>query len=200
MIERQWSKDYDAAIRESAGFFLFLRADDIVDNLLIPEADQILEAMGSEETEEAASGERNSASASQDIGSHHIEVDWTAKKMATQVKIVELLQFHIDCLLAANKCARFVIIISAWDRSQGYRSPVEFVTRRLPFLDQFLRSNSDAVEFKIFGISGQGGCIDTEKERQALLKCLSPLSRIIAVNDDNNKCEIIDPVKWLLQW
>lgn len=186
---RQWKKDYEQLVLEAAGLFLFIHPNGIIDSQLIGEADKLIDELITEESVVADEDVTYPSEAS---------TQWDIEEMGTQVKLVELLQLHID-YIRPNQMPRVVIIVSAWDLvKKQYSSPAEFVRRRLPLLDQYLLSNSDMVPSTLFGISAQGG--DLLNDKTTLLKNISPADRIIVKDKTNNEAEMTAPIKWLMMY
>ena len=60
---------------------------------------------------------------------------------------------------------RIAVVVSAWDLVETLQdkggvprlAPREWLRTELPLLDQFLSSNADAIVFRVFGVSAQGG-------------------------------------------
>ncbi len=62
---------------------------------------------------------------------------------------------------------RIAIVLSAWDKvEEEGQSPERFVGERLPLLKQYLDSGADGWQWKVYGVSAQGG--DYEKENEPL--------------------------------
>lgn len=184
---RQWKKNYEQLVLQAAGLFLFIHPSAIIDSQLIGEADKLLGELIPEEPIVANEYVTKTSDAA---------TQWDIEEMGTQVKLVELLQLHID-YIRPNQMPRVVIIVSAWDLVENqYRSPEEFVKRRLPLLDQYLLSNSDLVPSTLFGISAQGGDLLSDKTK--LLKNIRPADRIKVRDKTNNESEITAPIKWLM--
>ena len=164
---------------------MFIHPSAIIDSQLIGEAEKLLQELNPEEPIEANDDVTSEAS-----------TQWNVEEMGTQVKIVELLQLHID-YIRPNRTPRVVIIVSAWDLMKNqYSSPEEFVKQRLPLLDQYLLSNSDIVPSTFFGISAQGG--DLLNDKTTLLNNIRPADRIIVKDKTNNDSEMTAPIKWLM--
>jgi GTPase SAR1 family protein len=185
LIHRQWKKDYEELILQSTGLFLFIHPNGIIDSPLIGEAEELLQELGEEETTDTIENTTEETTPS-----------WNFEELSTQVRIVELLQLHIDCMQPSH-APRVAIIVSAWDLvSDQYDSPEAFVKKRLPLLDQYLASNSDIVLSTFFGVSAQGGDLPSKKKN--LLKNIKPADRIIVKDRGNNASELTAPIRWLM--
>ncbi len=122
-------------------------------------------------------------------------VSFSPAKVPTQVKLVEILQ-----LLAKNpfgtQSKRLGVCLSAWDLAEGDgKTPEMYLTSYLPLLDQYLGSKTDYQDFKVFGISAQGG--DFESDVDVLRDIPVPSNRIKLVVGTNSSHDLTLPLKWL---
>jgi hypothetical protein len=122
---------------------------------------------------------------------------WDPAIAPTQVILVDLLQSLLR-RMRTDAAFRLAIVVSAWDVVSGDRLPPdEWVRNRLPLLSQYLASNADFLQFKIFGISAQGGSLT--KDRDRLLQIASPSNRVLVVCGTDSSADISWPVRWLLE-
>ena len=83
------------------------------------------------------------------------------------------------------------------DGDTSKKHPKLWLENELPLLNQFLESNRDLLEFKIFGISAQGGDYDGDKDK--LQEEIHPSKRIIVQKETGEiSSDISLPIKWLL--
>lgn len=112
----------------------------------------------------------------------------------TQVILVEVLQFAEQL----RPLRRISIVLSAWDqvrKSSVRDTPETWLKRELPLLWQFLQRNPGQLEFRIFGVSAQGGDYDQDFD---LLSEMSPALRPKAFDARGDELdELIAPLKWL---
>ncbi len=94
-----------------------------------------------------------------------------------------------------DKTFKVAVIISAWDVIQETITPKQWIEKRTPLLDQYLKANSDLIDYEVFGVSAQGG--DIEKDKDSLLDKNEPYERIIAKDSDNNDISICEPIIWI---
>lgn len=95
-------------------------------------------------------------------------IEGTLEKQAqiTQSDLVELLQ----CVMfLAKKRSRINFVVSAWDSvekrlSPSDRTPVKCLEKILPLFSQFLQTNYDKIDGKIWGVSAQGFDFTNEDE------------------------------------
>lgn len=185
--DRQWSAAYDALVRRSEGALLFVHPDVVCEPYTIADAHRLL----------TAAGEEDAAAA--------IEADgptepWDSEKAAPQVQLVDLLQF-LDLRMPPDKAIRVALIISAWDRvcnDQAAPAPDEWFCKRLPYLHQFLRTNCERFQARIYGVSAQGGSFEDEREQQRLRELPFASDRVIVEGPNCKPHDITEPVRWIL--
>src|SRR3546814_12482170 len=91
-------------------------------------------------------------------------VEWHPRISPTQVQLVELLQ-HLRRSPLDTGPRRIAVVLSAWDKASGEQlDPDAYLSRKLPLLDQYLRSGADGWTFSVFGISAPGGEYDSNEE------------------------------------
>lgn len=112
----------------------------------------------------------------------------------TDVQLVELLQF-IHFIKDCNH-KKLGIIISAWDVITKYDKPENFVKAQLPFLWQYLYCNSTIFDTFYYGVSAQGGPLETEADSAKLSDFDDPIDRILVIDNDGNKCNDITLPLW----
>lgn len=173
--ERQWDSDYEDLIADSHGILLFVNPNKVEDPILISQA--------------AAAGGKDMLMG----GKESEAIDWDSSLAPTQVKLVDILQFHANnCIKPIHKIA---VIISAWDSIvTNEKTPREWMQERLPLLHQFLKANNN-ISYKVFGVSAQGG--DIEKNKKALLKITNPIERIIVKDENIVGSDLSSPLTWV---
>jgi hypothetical protein len=87
-------------------------------------------------------------------------------------------------------------VISAWDVITNPKlSPGEWLLRELPLLSQFLRTNPDSFDVRVYGISAQGGDVTGEKRIELALQ--TPSQRIQCVGPNTRAHDLTAPLVWL---
>jgi len=82
---------------------------------------------------------------------------WHPKDAPTAVQVVEMLQM-LRCNALRSPAKRLAIMLSAWDKvEEEGLDPEAFLARELPLLDQYLRQSDGGREFRVYGLSAQGG-------------------------------------------
>lgn len=178
---REWTKRYYELVSECDGVLIFLHPNSVKYPDLIEDVNEVI-------------GSNNEQS---DINIP----EWDKSQATTQVIYVELIQFLKIYLKATLKIA---LIVSAWDLlskdtdSEVLNSvtPLHWLKMQLPLLYQFLESNKDLIEYKVYGISAQGG--DYSKDSEKLQKIIKPSDRIIVRDDHQTSHDITSPINWLL--
>ena len=123
----------------------------------------------------------------------------------TQVPLVDLLQHLGQPPLAAGP-RRLAVILSAWDKAEGEGLPPEpFLAAKLPLLDQYLRSGRDRWDWRVYGVSAQGGDYDKNKadavetaEAGRLRDLDIPSKRIRLVFEGTESHDLTEPLQWLM--
>jgi hypothetical protein len=179
--EREWSSDYARMVGRAAGALLFVHPNTLVEPHRLDLQDELLAELPSEPRDE---------------GEEPTE-PWSPDTAPTQVQLVELLQFIAHG--RNSEPIQLAVVISAWDLlGRKATKPKEWVTRRLPLLDQYLRANPDLFELRIYGVSAQGGTLDGES-RDTLLAQQRPSDRIIVVGEGATDHDLTAPVRWTLE-
>ena len=132
---------------------------------------------------------------------------WHPKDAPTAVQVVEMLQmFRCDALRAPAH--RIAIVLSAWDKVEDEGlTPDAFLARDLPFLDQYLRHGTDGWEFRVYGLSAQGGDYEREgdvddPDRQAKVAAIREIedaSSRIRLLSPGLSTDLTEPIVWLTE-
>ncbi len=192
LIEQQWSlrrckESYAELARSASGVLLFVHPETIITATCIADANVAMSALV---------GERNDPPSEASM-----ERPYNPRDSATQLKLVELLQFLIQ-LRDSGPPIPLAVVISAWDRvrktSVGLTtsSPKNWLQESLPLFDQYLRANKSNFCFRVFGLSAQGGDL---QEDLAALQSLSPSKRILLLNGQSESNNITLPIQWLAE-
>jgi hypothetical protein len=133
--------------------------------------------------------------------------EWHPKDAPTAVQVVEILQM-LRCNALRAPARRVAIVLSAWDKVEDEGlTPEALLARDLPLLDQYLRQGTDGWEFRIYGLSAQGGDYEREGEaddpdRQAKVAAIreieDPSSRIRLLLPDLST-DLTEPIAWLTE-
>lgn len=182
-ITRQWTKSYSDLLQDATGALLFVHPETVVEPIRIDEADKLI-------------AELPNVAEQEDDDSHDSWIPWMAKETPTQVQLVELLQF-LGSNGHAEQPLRIGVIVSAWDLVAGdNQTPTDWLNKRLPLLAQFLKSNFERFPSRTYGISAQGGDLQTESDR--LLRYSPQTMRILVEGPFCESHDITAPVAWLM--
>jgi len=134
------------------------------------------------------------------------EVPWHPRLAPTQVQVVGLLQLLREPPLDVGP-RRLAIMLSAWDKvaDEGL-GPEAFLNAKLPLLGQYLRRTADRWDWRVYGLSAQGGEYDSTKkdvpsnsEAEALRNLDQPSARIRLLHDDSETRDLTEPLAWLME-
>ncbi len=176
---RTWTDGLQELSRDAEGLLVFVHADDIVTmHPLVVDKD-------STESNAEGSGDAEAPNA------------WDPSTAPTQVKVIDLIQGVRG--LNRSGSLPIALVLSAWDavEEEGV-SPDEFVCMRMPMLWQYLQTNDD-LPSRIFGLSAQGGSVESKEEADRLRKINPPSGRVKIVEAGRVSSEIARPLVWLLE-
>lgn len=133
-------------------------------------------------------------------------VSWHPRLAPTQVQVVDLLQLLRQPPLDIGP-RRLAIMLSAWDKAKGEElSPNDYLDSKLPLLGQYLRQGADGWNWRVYGISAQGGDYDpvepnkkTKPQAEELRNLDRPSTRISLVNTSTASHDLTEPLAWLMQ-
>jgi len=199
---RQWSTDYHNLAQTARQLLLFVHPEKVVEPLTVAEVQQLaatafngvlghgdrLELSAQEILDDGESALASSAN------------EWDPEHAPTQVQLVGLLQF-LEPFLVSKQPIRIAVIISAWDqvpKVDGLPTPQAWIEARLPYLDQYLRSNCELFTVRVYGVSAQGGSFKGDTSQ---LAAVQPASRRIIIEGPNcSPNDITEPIRWALGW
>ncbi len=201
---REWSTEFAEMVGETAAIMLFLHPQEVVEPVPIQDAAELVRTLEAEDDAEPMEPE-GSPELTEPKPAEPTESEWDIEQAPTQVKTVELLQF-LDCHLAHRRPVPLAIVISAWDLAEKLAgelaaavTPGSWLAARLPQLDQYIRANPESFNAAVFGISAQGGDLDSPDDVTRLKAEVRPSKRIRVIRDDASSHDITYPIKWLLR-
>lgn len=178
-------------LTEATALLIFIHPDTVTIQPRIHEVDRVTNAV--------ALGANEKDRESQLSESEKVQVkEWDAMMVPGQVLIVDLVQLILTHWIGPS-IRKASVIVSAWDvLAPHVVSPNTYIAGQLPLLDQFLTTNSDWCEFRIYGVSALGGDPDIHKTK--LQEESDPIQRIKVVNADGADAEdgILSPLLWLI--
>ena len=181
LVERRWAASFAELVRGSTGVLLFVHPEKLRQSWPIADA---IEIAGEDERSypSASTSEESAAS------------DWSPEATETQVMLVDLLQLlcgHIE-----EERFRLAVIVSAWDLVLSEELPTEWLAKELPLLNQFLINAHCRLDFRVYGVSAQGGQLPDDVDRLAAYSNTS--DRIQVVLDGLPSHDITAPIRWAL--
>lgn len=183
---RECSIDYVKSYDNDGGILLFINANRAQDGMNILDLVPVLE--GEEEGEKT-----------------EVVKKWSPELVSQQVRLVDILQF-LQRPPFKRRCRRLVVAISAWDVVElPSLQPEMWLKRECPFLHQYLVANPDSFEFRVFGVSAQGGDLpntdtdgtESQKSIRKELLCKLPSERVACVGLNANQHDLTAPICWL---
>lgn len=145
----------------------------------------------------------------EDTGAEEVEPkEWDPRYAPTQVQLVDLLQLVSHAPIGgANR--KLVVMISAWDKVEGEKlNPDAFLAAKLPLLEQYLEAGRDGWNYRVYGVSAQGGEYDENdqnkekpkksKDADRLREVDIPAERIALVFKNAKTHDLTEPLQWLM--
>jgi len=180
--QRRWDASFTETAAGATGVILFLHPHEVT------EPTTIAEVAGGLPADDGA--DSAAASAQPD--------PWHHEDAPTQVQLVDLLQF-LGRELTSGGAVRLALVVSAWDvvLAQFPKSePEKWVGNRLPLLAQFLGSNPELYDTRMYGVSAQGG--DLVQDRAKLVRVGMPAERVLVQQGTRRSHDITAPIRWVM--
>jgi hypothetical protein len=176
---------------EANGIVIFIHADTINKPLSVIHAKQMADAISgpSDLTDQTPS-------------SHAMEVTETAwspsEHTPTQAILTALLQL-LCSIHSGEKKEKVAIVLSAWDTVEN-TTPKQFIENELPLLYQFLESRFYYNDWKAFGVSAQGGDLDSPDSdiKNELLSMDKQSERIKIQTNESSSHDLTKILDWAL--
>ncbi len=134
--------------------------------------------------------------------------EWEPKFAPTQVQLVDLLQL-VSCQPVGRPGRKVAVVVSAWDKAEGEGlEPDKFLNAKLPMLSQYLAAGRDRWDYRVYGVSAQGGDYDENdrnktnpkkgKDAERLRDVDIPAERIRLVSGSEETHDLTGPLQWLM--
>jgi GTPase SAR1 family protein len=172
------------------GVLMFVHANRVKRPIGVAEAVALIEVLGGKQPEPTISEE------------------WHPKDAPTAVQVVEMLQM-LRCNALRSPARRLAIMLSAWDKVEDEGlDPDAFLARELPLLDQYLLQGDGGWEFRVCGLSAQGGDYEPElregeemdpdlKAKVAAIRGIEEASARIRLFSPSLSTDLTGPIAWL---
>jgi hypothetical protein len=149
--DRDCDSELARILVNSSDVLLFEHADRIAPPRSVVETTSLVKEC------QSAAGSPEAPCSSETSGGDIPALQWDPRLAPTQVKLVDLLQLLREPPLDIGP-RRVAVMLTAWDKvSSEQRTPVEWLSERLPLLYQYLQYGADCWEWQVYGISAQGG-------------------------------------------
>lgn len=193
-LDREWTDAFDDVARGCDALLIFLHPGahaepTLIEDVFAPEIMELVED-GPQDAREAQADEDGDGAAT----------EWDPALAPSSVQLVEVLQFLAREVLPENQPVRTAVIVSAWDSVRAVQpnlAPGDWVRRRAPLLDQYLRANPTTFLVRPYGVSAQGGDLATERER--LLDADEPTDPLLVVTGSETSNDLTRPIHWLME-
>ncbi|WP_061209304.1 TRAFAC clade GTPase domain-containing protein [Leptospira borgpetersenii] len=178
VFRRKCKNTYIENFNKDGGILFFITANKIEDGLAIRDFSELIK---NDDSESEA-------------------VSWKPEFIPADVKQVELLQF-LQKPPFLRRQRRMAVLISAWDVITHSIVPEKWLEQEYPLFYQFINSNRESFDFRVYGISAQGGDISHEPTarnsiRKKLLEKI-PSERIQCISADYQGNDLTSPICWL---
>ncbi len=181
---RRISNEYRDLLEEINGIILFINPDKVIKPKLIADVLPVLSVDENSEDEKTS------------------DIPWDPSNVPTQVILTDLLQI---AGIKGKYGHKLAVIVSAWDvvidlDDEEYKnlSPVDWIAKELPLLNQFIKSNYSKDDCAFFGVSAQGAPYN-EIWKEKLLNMQTPSARIRVQVENDLTNDITLPLKWMMK-
>jgi len=185
---RRAKTDYVEGFNREGGMLLFISANKSTDGLTI--ADLGPELLDAVEAPDTTANEGIATQPAVDA-----LVDWKYEMVPQQAQLVDLLQMLQSTPFEIRR-RKLAVIVSAWDVvPDPDLRPAQWLAREMPLVFQYLAHNPESFDFKVWGVSAQGGDI-SGGDRQKLLS-MTPSERVRCIGEESQSSDITAPISWL---
>lgn len=172
---RLWEKEYIDEVENASGIVLFLNPSKIRVHVLLD--DTQIEDDDFEEVEELE--------------------PFKIEEVPTQIMLVDILNYHY--IHQSSHPIPLSLVISAWDEIASENiAPLIWLQYNLPLLYQYLISNPEKFNLRVFGVSAQGGKITDNDKKDELVTMDEPGNRFIVRDGNHIDKNICAPLQWLI--
>lgn len=190
---REWATDFAELAKSAEGLLLFIHPNHVQKPYSIADVAKIARVAEADDNTAQSEDGSTSAHTNEQLGE-----PWDRNKAAPQVKLVDFLQM-IERNTEQKLPLRLGVIISAWDEVLGrskLAQPGSWFNTAMPLLSQFLTTNPETFQTRIYGVSAQGG--DIEKDSSKLKELCDPSKRVIVIGESCPEHDLTEPLRWVL--
>lgn len=207
---RYCDPEFVELVKQADGMLLFVSADRKMDDVTIldvraqmgDDEERVDEDDDEDDDDENGDAEGSEAAqeGGQDVTATPEDQPFDPGETPLQVRLVDLLQ-SLSLNPFDKKPFRIAVIVSAWDLASE-TSGDEWLAKKLPLLDQFLRGGEIADAVRVYGVSAQGGMFakkkDKDDENRKQIMSIRPASkRIRVVGHGAEAHDLTHPLRWL---
>lgn len=182
---RHWTPQFQGLLEGSGGALLFIHPEKIEDGETLQDVQDLQAQLPSSQPEAIVEKPK--------------PTPFEIAKVPTQIQLIDSLQLITE----AGKLMqpfRIGIVVSAWDSvlaTQVSAKPESWLKLRMPALVSYLTNNSEIFDFKIFGVSAQGG--DYGKLTQEFENTPPHARCSVAADGIADPTDVTIPVQWLIR-
>lgn len=186
---RRCRPEFVDAVADDDGILFFISADVKGDALSVVELNAMVPP--------GAADDGGGAGAPAAEAPSPVPTEWEPKLVPAQVRVVQLLS-DLQRTPFEPRRRRLAVMVSAWDLTRGSGlGPVEWLAAKMPLVDQFLRTNGQSFEHRIYGVSAQGVQLDAAAAVGEAAR-LTPSRRIEIVGPEGAGHDLTSPLVWLM--
>lgn len=160
-------------------------------------ADGVLLFVTVDRPDELSIAEMNAVLPSEAGGEEEMElVEWDVTRTQVQARLVQVVQDLLDEPFDATP-RRLAVILSAWDLVPEPRpKPLDWLRANYPLLEQFIASNADMFEVRVYGVSAQGAPLGNGPPEG--FASIPASERIIVQGHGSGEHDLCAPLVWLM--
>jgi Double-GTPase 1 len=198
-LDRQMDEELSNQVKNCQGMLLFIQPEKIKNALLIEDihAAKAIE----KKINQLASGPGNGIDVV--ISQEKPVADpFDKEHIPTQLVLSDLIEIQLSQIPSGK--LHLALVISAWDsviKLDNTISPFKWLEKNMPLLYQYLICNNEKLNFRVFGVSANGGDVKNLEDKKRLQNFPEPTDRIFVQEEEVKHKNIASPIEWILeQW
>ncbi|HEY1528526.1 MAG TPA: hypothetical protein VGH51_20050 [Candidatus Angelobacter sp.] len=195
---REWEPEYARVAKSAAGLLLFVHPGHLEKPFSIADQARVAAAAGIDVEEDVTDEGAPTPPGDTEAKMPEATQYWEPSKAASQVKLVDFLQM-IETQTTKAKPLRLAVIVSAWDKILKINptaDPAAWLEASAPLLHQYLTMNPETFQFRVYGVSAQGG--DNKDDALSLRAFSEPSKRVKVAGPNCAEHDITAPLIWVL--